>query len=83
VNNELEVLDKLYKDFRTATLSIDPLITKLEKEFPNGSVKMELILRLKKVQVENMVTLELLSDLASCSDLGEMESVRCEYSGND
>lgn len=80
MNNELELLDKLYKDFRNTALSVDPLITKLEKEFPNGSVKMELILRLKKVQVENLVTLELLSDLSSCNDDSEFQSVLENYS---
>lgn len=83
MSNELEILDGLYKDFRTAALSVDPIITKLEKNFPSGPTKMELILRLRKVQTENMVTLELLSDLASCNDLGEMETVLCGYTGNN
>lgn len=75
----LELIDQLYLDFRTVALATDPLLQKINK-LGNTSVQLELSVRIKRIQVEALVTLELLSDLQNFSDESEFNKVLGNYS---
>lgn len=75
----LEIIDQIYLDFRQIAFSTDPLFQKVKK-LGNTSVQLELEIRIKRIQIEALVTLELLSDLQNCNNESEFDKVLRNYS---
>lgn len=75
---ELELIDRLYMDCRGIALSTDPLLQEINK-LKTPSLSLELQIRIKRVQIELLTTLELLSDLQNCNDETEFEKILDNY----
>ncbi|HOI29918.1 MAG TPA: hypothetical protein PLZ15_09200 [Melioribacteraceae bacterium] len=71
---ELELIDQLYLDFRAMAFGTDSTIQQINK-LKTPSLSLELQIRIKRVQIELLTTLELLSELQNCSDETEFEKV--------
>lgn len=71
---EFETIDTVYLDFREIALSTDPLFSKINK-LKNPSIQTELSIRLKRVQIELLTSLEFLGELSNCDDEVGFEKV--------
>lgn len=71
---EFEIIDTVYLDLRAMAFGTDPIIQEINK-LKTPSLSLELEVRIKKIQIELLTTLELLSDLQNCEDEGGFEKV--------